>query len=1072
MRRLLQVWLLTAFLWTSALFPVTPARAAPARQGTTVPTATATPPAERLAARPPVKTADVKAILDRMSAADKVGQLFLVTFEGSDVSAASDIAVLVRDFGVGGVVLRPANGNFRSAPTAQSPITATSGITVTDATTLTIPLQIAQLSNALQMLALSPPRPITIAGSAPFAPATPAIANGVTVTTGLDPRSAIIAGPTAQPLTPTATVTLTQPPATPARPQPAVVVATITATLPLTGTRIPLLIGLEWDGDDSSFLASTTGADRGFSPLAGAMAIGATWTPAFAETAGQTLGKELRAVGINLLLGPPLDVLDTPRPGSKGDLDTRTFGGDPFWVGQMGQAFIRGVQLGSQGQVQTAAKHFPGQGSSDRRPEDEVATVQKSVQQLRQIELAPFAAVTTAGPGVTGTTAALTTSHIRYRGFQGNIRQLTPPISLAPQLQDLMALKEFADWRTAGGVLISDALGVPAVRRYYDPQLQKFPHRQVAQDAFLAGNDLLYLSRFALTDDWRSQLAAIKETILYFQNKYQDDTEFRARVDASVTRILQMKLRALRGGSNWKPADLLVSGAPLETASGNAERTPVTQAIARASLTLIYPSREDLADRMPSAPLADENILIFTEARPQSWAPRQECPACEPIPAIAPTALEEIMLRLYGPTATGQLAPSRIRSLTFTDLARRINPSPAPGAEQEIERAIVEARWIIFAMLDYNPEEYPDSAALRNFLAKRSDSLRDKRLVVMAFRAPYYLDTTEISKLTAYFGIYSKTPPFLETAVRALFREFSPIGALPVSVAGVNYDLIKQLEPAAGQIIPLNPTGPALDASGNRASIQVGNRLPVETGVILDRNGHPVPDGTPVEFRLRYPTEGLELAPKVETTSGGKARTTVVLDRAGELWITVQAGEAKESTRIVLKVGGDAPGSIATVLPSPTAVPTLTPTPAPTPTPTPVPTVEPTAVATPAPAAPPPQPRAPLPAFLFGLLGVIGSSGIAFVLGQRRALVAQRSGRINPPERLTLAVGGALWAVTVAWAAYLLYALGLLWTPRPPGATQLQAAGMTWVAGVVSLAGGLLSLTWSGRQKGRPERHE
>ena len=51
------------------------------------------------------------------------------------------------------------------------------------------------------------------------------------------------------------------------------------------------------------------------------------------------------------------------------------------------------------------------------------------------------------------------TSHIRYRGFQGNIRQLTPPISLASQLQDLMGLQEFADWRAGGGVLVSEALG-------------------------------------------------------------------------------------------------------------------------------------------------------------------------------------------------------------------------------------------------------------------------------------------------------------------------------------------------------------------------------------------------------------------------------------------------------------------------------------------------------------------------------------------------------------------------------------------------------------------------------------
>jgi len=1062
MRRLLQIWLFFALLWSPAFALAMPVEAAPARQGTTVPgvlTATTTPPA-----RAPVRPADVKTLLDRMSAADKVGQLFLVTFEGNDVSVTSDIATLVRDFGVGGVVLRPANGNFRSTPAPWTSITVTQGITVTDAATLTTPQQIIQLSNALQMLALSPPQPITIAVASSASTTTPTtsltITNGVTTTVGL---TATAVSPDTRPVTPTAVAPASLTPAllsaAPARLQ-----TPITITRPLTGTRIPLLIGLEWDGDDSSFLASATGADRSFSPLAGAMALGATWTPALAETAGQTLGKELRVVGINLLLGPPLDVLDTPRPGSKGDLDTRTFGGDPFWVGQMGQAFIRGVQAGSQGLVQTAAKHFPGQGSSDRRPEDEVATVQKSVSQLRQIELAPFASVTASAPGISGTTAALVTSHIRYRGFQGNIRQLTPPISLAPQLQDLMALKEFADWRAAGGVLVSDALGVPAVRRYYDPQLQKFPHRQVAQDAFLAGNDLLYLSRFALTDDWRSQLAAIKETLLYFQTKYQDDTEFRMRVDASVARILQMKLRTLRDGPNWKPADLLASDADLAAPGGSAERTPVTQAVARAGLTLIYPSREELADRMPSAPLADENILIFTEARLQ-----RECPACEPVPAIAPAALEEIMLRLYGPAATGQLTPGRIHSLTFADLARQINPSPAaaPGADQDIERVIAAARWIIFAMLDYNPEEYPDSAALRNFLAKRSDSLRDKRLVVMAFRAPYYLDTTEISKLTAYFGIYSKTPPFLETAVRALFREFSPVGALPVSVAGVNYDLIKQLEPAPGQIIPLSPTGPALDASGNRASIQVGNRLPVETGVILDRNGHPVPDGTPVEFRLRYPTEGLELAPKVETTSGGKARTTVVLDRAGELWITAQAGEAKESARIVLKVGGDAPGSIATVLPSPTVAPTHTPTPAPTVTPTAMPTIEPTAVATPTPPAPPPQPRAPLPAFLFGLLGVIGSSGVAFIRGQHRAQVTQHGGRINPSAQLGLAVGGALWAVTVAWAAYVLYALG--WAP---GATQLQAAGMTWAAGVFSLAGGLLSLTWSSRQEGRPERHE
>jgi beta-N-acetylhexosaminidase len=291
---------------------------------------------------------------------------------------------------------------------------------------------------------------------------------------------------------------------------------------PVSWVPVPLLIGLDWAGDDSSIFSGS----GGFTPIPSEMAIGATWSPQLAERVGQVVGQELQAVGVNLLLGPTLDVLDVPRPGNQGDLATRTFGGDPFWVGQLARAFIRGVQgaTGGAGQpgsrslggVVTAAKHFPGQGGSDRRPEDEVATVQKSMQELRQIELAPFTAVASGSDlRAPGTTAALMTSHIRYRGFQGNIRQLTPPISLAPQLQDLMGLKEFADWRAAGGVLISDALGVPALRRYYDPALQKFPHRQVAQDAFLAGNDLLYLSRFALTDDWPQQFQAMKETILF-----------------------------------------------------------------------------------------------------------------------------------------------------------------------------------------------------------------------------------------------------------------------------------------------------------------------------------------------------------------------------------------------------------------------------------------------------------------------------------------------------------------------------------------------------------------------------
>lgn len=1000
---LLLIWLLSIWLpWAVPAGAASPR----ARSEASVPAQTEPLDPTPTPTRTPKPPPSLAEILAQMTVADKVGQLFLITVEGRDVSPSSDIAVLVRDYRVGGVVLLPENDNYRNIPIADP----------AQPTAVDAPTQIAELANALQLLALAPPQPI------------------IPVTQTLTTQGAITA---TLPITSSPTITITVTPTTTPSPTPK-----STATPEQEGSNIPLWVALDWPGDDSSFFAGT----GGFTPLPSAMAVGAAWSPQLAEQVGQVVGQELQAVGVNLLLGPTLDVLDVPRPGNQGDLGSRTFGGDPFWVGQLGQAFIRGVKLGAQGGVLTAAKHFPGQGGSDRRPEDEVPTVQRPLQQLRQIELAPFVAVT-AGSDLqaAGITGALLTSHIRYRGLQASIREVTPPISLAPQLQDLMALKEFADWRAAGGVLISEALGVPALRRYYDPTLTKFPHRQVAQDAFLAGNDLLYLGRFALTDNWPDQVTAIKETILFFQDKYRSDSTFRARVDAAVERIVRLKL-GIYGGS-WQPEKLQHNTTADAFADLVGQASHITEAVARAGLTLIYPGKDELADRIPSAPLADEQIVIFTDARAV-----RECAACEPTALIAPTAIEEIILRLYGPDATRQIAPDQVRSFTFSDLDNAL--ALPQTRETDVDRAIAAARWIIFAQLDYNPEEYPESAALRTFLARRSDSLRDKRLVALSLNAPYYLDTTEISKLTAYFGVYSRTQPFLETAVRALFREFTPVGAPPVSVTGINYELIRQLEPAPGQIITLSPVGAGEVIT---RSIQVGSQLELETGIIRDRKGHPVPDGTLVEFNLRYPTESLALAPKIETTVAGRARTSVALDRPGELWITAQAGEAKDSTRIELKVGGDTPGSIATVIPTSTPEPTPTPsmTPAPTSTPVPPPSPVPTQIpGTNGKAEDASLPRVTFATFLFGLAGTLIASSAAFTVRRRRVDVTKTA-----QGNLIQALAAALWAGVAAWIAYLLYAVGWL-----PGATAVQTSGYAWAAGAVTLIGGLLILPWLIRQ--------
>ena len=148
---------------------------------------------------------------------------------------------------------------------------------------------------------------------------------------------------------------------------------------------IPLLVGISQEGngpqEDQIFNDLTS--------LPSLMAIGATFQPDLARQVGATAGRDLSALGINLLLGPSLDVLESPRKLGTGDLGVRTFGGDPFWVGEMGRDYVSGVHDGSSGRIAVVAKHFPGHGSSNRLPEEEVATVRKSLEQLKQIELAP-----------------------------------------------------------------------------------------------------------------------------------------------------------------------------------------------------------------------------------------------------------------------------------------------------------------------------------------------------------------------------------------------------------------------------------------------------------------------------------------------------------------------------------------------------------------------------------------------------------------------------------------------------------------------------------------------------------
>ena len=67
-------------------------------------------------AQTPTPPPDVAAILNSMTPEERVGQLFLVTFTGTDTSETSQIYNLMTQYHVGGVVLLAENDNFVPAP--------------------------------------------------------------------------------------------------------------------------------------------------------------------------------------------------------------------------------------------------------------------------------------------------------------------------------------------------------------------------------------------------------------------------------------------------------------------------------------------------------------------------------------------------------------------------------------------------------------------------------------------------------------------------------------------------------------------------------------------------------------------------------------------------------------------------------------------------------------------------------------------------------------------------------------------------------------------------------------------
>ena len=797
----------------------------------------------------PTITQKVEDMFASMTPAERVGQLFLVSFQGTNVNKDTNIYNLIYNYHIGGVILMSANDNFTGSPT-----------TTEDA---------FSLIKDLQMISWGDPE-----------------------NQGTSPSG--------------------------------------------TGENnyIPLFIALSQEGDgypNDQILS-------GLTALPNQMAIGATWSPKLATSTGEILGSELSALGVNMLFGPSLDVLDLAYSEGNKALGTRSFGENPYWVGKLGEAYIEGVHNGSDNKLLVIATHFPGQGSSDRDPTQEIATVRKSYNALLNNDLAPFFAVTGQASSTGSTTDGLLTGHLRYESLQGSIRSTTRPFSLdSTALEQVLALPALSDWRQNGGVLVSDNLGSAAIRHFYDPNNTSFDARQVARNAVISGMDLLYLDDFVATGDI-DQTTTIIRTLEFFVQKYMEDEAFAQRVDSSVKRILTKKFSLYAG---FDPTTVIPDEANLANLG---KSSAVTFEVAQRSVTLLHPQTADYANTIPSAPGLSDRTVFFTD-----YQLYKQCSSCAEIEMIPSDALRKSVIKLYGPDASGDTAQYLLSTFSFNDLLNMLN-----GEEegQIVEDELRAADWVVFAFMDMNPDR-PASMALKQLLEKRSDLLVNKYSIAFAFNAPYYLDATEIAKLSAYYAVYSKIPSFTEIAARVLFQEIAPSGNLPISLPATGYDLDYATSPNSTQNINLSldtsslpdnagaSVEPAIEGTGQplTVSFRTGDTIPLTTGQIFDQNHNPVPDGTVVTFAFALDGETDFVQMLSSTTIDGIAKAEFLIPGEGRLEISASSGEAVNSNKLILNIQKGEAAVITIIVPTP--MPTRTPSPSPTiPAVTPSPTIE------------------------------------------------------------------------------------------------------------------------------------
>lgn len=493
--------------------------------------------------------------------------------------------------------------------------------------------------------------------------------------------------------------------------------------------KVPLIVGADFERGLSMRLTGVTTFPH-------AMAFGAAGKAEYAEQFGKIVAEEARAIGVEWNFFPVADVNSNPE---NPIINTRSFGEDPAQVAELSSAYIRGARR--QGML-TTAKHFPGHGDTGTDSHLGLAAVNRTREQIEQIDLVPFRSDISAGVD------SVMIAHVTAPALEPDSNKVatTSPAIVSQVLQHELGFK---------GLVVTDAMDMGALTRLYPLGPAAAGHAAV--DAVKAGNDLLLLP---------SDLDGAYHGLL---NAVRLGAVPQKRIDESVLKILRAK--ASVGLNRARLVDINT----IPTVVLKPENLALAQKMANAAITLVrdngrvLPLQKNHRTSPPAS--AYENIVGQGNG-------------------VVCVIFTDDVRTEYGRQFERELR-SRISDLRII----YVDPRIAPDMAADIQAAVSTAEKVIVGVYviptagkvarkeagaganSIGLAQTP-SALLQSIL----DTGHDKTVVV-AFGSPYV--AADFPQVENYICAYSHVPTSETAAARALFAEIPIQGHLPVTIPDI-----------------------------------------------------------------------------------------------------------------------------------------------------------------------------------------------------------------------------------------------------------------------------------------------